>query len=96
MTDLKIRRIPFSFEGVAFVWNPNAPGFSVAMNTLSFFAVGFEKYICQVMQDAEARKMLQNSGLVPALQTGKDFGDLMAADLRKVADIRVRAKIDLS
>ncbi len=54
MTDLKIRRIPFTFEGAAFIWNPENPGFSVAMNTLSFFAVGFEKYICQVMQDAEA------------------------------------------
>lgn len=54
MTNLKIRRIPFSFEDVAFIWNPANPGFSVAMNTLSFFAVGFEKYICQAMQDAEA------------------------------------------
>ena len=53
MSDLKIRRIPFSFEGVAFIWNPENLGFSAAMNTLSFYAVGFEKYICQVMQDAE-------------------------------------------
>lgn len=53
MTDLKIRRIPFSFDGVAFIWNPENPGFSIAMNTLSFFAVGFEKYICQVMHDVE-------------------------------------------
>lgn len=49
-----------------------------------------------LMQEAEARKMLQNAGLVPALLTGRDFGDLMSSDLRKVADIRVRAKIDLS
>lgn len=54
MTNLKIRRIPFSFEDVAFIWNPANPGFSVAMNTLSFFAIGFEKYICQAMQDAES------------------------------------------
>ena len=53
MTDLKIRRIPFSFEDVPFVWNPENPGFSISMNKLSFFAVGFEKYICQAMQDAE-------------------------------------------
>ncbi|RYE70560.1 MAG: metal-dependent hydrolase [Rhizobiaceae bacterium] len=53
MTELKIRRIPFSFEGVAFLWNPQNPAFSVAMNKLSFFAIGFEKYICQAMQDAE-------------------------------------------
>ena len=55
MTDLKIRRIPFSFEDVAFIWNPTNPGFSIAMNTLSFFAIGFEKYICQTMQDVEPR-----------------------------------------
>ena len=54
MSDLKIRRIPFSFVGAPFIWNPGNPGFSVAMNTLSFFAIGFEKYICRAMQDAEA------------------------------------------
>ncbi|MFO1193237.1 MAG: tripartite tricarboxylate transporter substrate binding protein [Rhodoferax sp.] len=54
-------------------------------------AVGKEK-----MNDAEARKFLQTSGLLPSLLTGKAFGDLMASDLRKVADIRQRAKIDLA
>lgn len=49
----------------------------------------------ELLQDPEARKTLQNAGLLPALLAGKEFGDLMAADLRKVADIRVRAKIDL-
>ena len=53
MTDLKIRRIPFSFEGVPFIWNPANPGFSIAMNKLSFFAIGFEKYICDAIQAAE-------------------------------------------
>lgn len=53
MTDLKIRRIPFSFEDVPFLWNPENPGFSIAMNKLSFFAIGFEKYICDAMQAAE-------------------------------------------
>ncbi|TVV76771.1 metal-dependent hydrolase [Sphingomonas solaris] len=55
MTDLKIRRIPFSFEDVPFIWNPENPGFSIAMNKLSFFAIGFEKYICQAMADVEPR-----------------------------------------
>ena len=55
MTDLKIRRIPFSFDDVPFIWNPANPGFSIAMNKLSFFAIGFEKYICQAMQDVEPR-----------------------------------------
>jgi hypothetical protein len=55
MAELKIRRIPFSFEDVPFLWNPANPGFSIAMNKLSFFAIGFEKYICQAMQDVEPR-----------------------------------------
>jgi predicted metal-dependent hydrolase len=53
MNDLKIRRIPFNFDGVEFVWNPEEPAFAIAMNKVSFYAVGFEKYICQAMQDAE-------------------------------------------
>jgi predicted metal-dependent hydrolase len=54
MHDLKIRRIPFNFEGVDFVWNQDDPAFAITMNKVSFFAVGFEKYICQAMRDAEA------------------------------------------
>ena len=53
MTDLKIRKIPFSFDGAPFIWNPQNPGFSVAMNKLSFIAIGFEKYICRAVQAAE-------------------------------------------
>jgi predicted metal-dependent hydrolase len=53
MIDLKVRRIPFDFEGVDFIWNKNNPEFAITMNKLSFFAVGFEKYICQAMRDAE-------------------------------------------
>lgn len=53
MSDLQIRRIPWDFEGVEFIWNPQNPFFSVAMNKVSFLAVGFEKYICRAMDDAE-------------------------------------------
>ena len=53
MSDLTIRRIPWDFEGVDFIWNPENPFFSVAMNKVSFLAVGFEKYICRAMDDAE-------------------------------------------
>ena len=53
MSDLKIRRIPFDFEGVDFVWNQDDPAFAITMNKVSFFAVGFEKYICQATRDAE-------------------------------------------
>ena len=54
MIDLKVRRIPFDFEGVDFVWNKQDPAFAITMNKVSFFAIGFEKYICQAMNDAEA------------------------------------------
>lgn len=53
MSDLKLRRIPFTFEGVDFIWNRDNPVFSILMNKISFFAIGFEKYICQVVRDAE-------------------------------------------
>jgi len=53
MTDLVIRRIPFEFSGVDFIWNPENPLFAIEMNKISFFAVGFEKYICRAMNDAE-------------------------------------------
>lgn len=53
MTDLKIRKIPFAFDGAPFIWNPENPGFSIAMNKLSFLAIGFEKYICRAVQAAE-------------------------------------------
>lgn len=55
MSQLKIRRIPFRFDQpVDFIWNPANPQFSIYMNKISFLAVGFEKYICEVMRDAEA------------------------------------------
>ncbi len=43
MTALPIRNIPFEFEDVDFIWNPANPTFSIAMNTLSFFAIGLGK-----------------------------------------------------
>ena len=55
MSDLKLRKIPFAFDDAAFIWNPVDPGFSVMMNKISFLAVGFEKYICRAIQDAEPR-----------------------------------------
>jgi hypothetical protein len=54
MTALKIRRIPFDFTHVEFVWNPKNPLFAIEMNQISFFAIAFEKYICRAMNDAEA------------------------------------------
>ena len=68
MIDLKIRRIPFEFEGVDFVWNKADPAFAITMNKVSFFAIGFEKYICQAMNDAE--KLITEPRI---LQECKDF-----------------------
>ncbi len=53
MIDLKVRRIPFNFDGVDFIWNKNNPEFAITMNKVSFFAIAFEKYICQAMRDVE-------------------------------------------
>lgn len=53
MSNLTIRKIPFSFEGAAFIWNPANPHASILMNKISFFAIGFERYICRAMRDAE-------------------------------------------
>ena len=68
MVDLKIRRIAFDFEGVDFVWNRNNPEFAITMNKLSFFAIAFEKYICQAMRDVEP--LIKDPRV---LQEAKDF-----------------------
>jgi predicted metal-dependent hydrolase len=52
MSNLKIRKIQFQFDGVEFIWNPDNPGFSIAMNKLSFFAIGLERYFCRATQAA--------------------------------------------
>ena len=43
MIDLKVRRIPFNFDGVDFIWNKNNPEFAITMNKLSFFAIALRK-----------------------------------------------------
>jgi hypothetical protein len=53
MSHLQVRRIPFTFEGVDFIWNPSNPGFSILMNVISFMVIGLEKYMCLAMRDAE-------------------------------------------
>lgn len=53
MSDLVVRKIPFAFDGVEFFWHPGNPEFSFLMNLLSFQAIGFERYICKAMREAE-------------------------------------------
>jgi len=54
MSNLKIRRIPFQFEGVDFIWNTDNPHFSITMNKVSFFAIALEKYFCQAIREADS------------------------------------------
>jgi len=53
MSNLKIRRIPFQFKGVDFIWNPDNPSFSITMNKVSFFAIALEKYFCEAIRAAD-------------------------------------------
>jgi predicted metal-dependent hydrolase len=53
MSDLVLRKIPFDFDDVEFVWNPTNLPFSMMMNSVTFQAIGFEQYMCRAMRDAE-------------------------------------------
>lgn len=48
-----------------------------------------------IVADPEVRKLFLNTGLTPSLLSGAAFTDLVRADLKKVAEIRVKAKISL-
>jgi predicted metal-dependent hydrolase len=52
MAELTVRRIPFSFDGVEFIWNPCQPEFSLLANVLSFQTIGFERFICRSIREA--------------------------------------------
>jgi predicted metal-dependent hydrolase len=54
MSDLVVRHIPFTFDGVEFIWNRANPDFSVFINALSFWAIGLERYLVKAMKDADA------------------------------------------
>lgn len=55
ITELTVRQIDFDLDETDFIWNPANPAFSVLMNQITFFVVGFEKFMCRVMRDAEGR-----------------------------------------
>jgi predicted metal-dependent hydrolase len=61
MTNLVIRKLPFEFDGVDFIWNPANPAFAVMMNAVTFQAIAFEKYICKAMNAAE--KLARNPAI---------------------------------
>ena len=53
MSQLTLRKIPFEFDGVDFLWNPDNPAFSALANQISFIAPGFERYIVRATKAAE-------------------------------------------
>ena len=55
MSQLKVRRIPFEFAGVEFLWNPHEPAFSVFINAISFWVIGLERYFVKAFRDAIPR-----------------------------------------
>ncbi|HET9731220.1 MAG TPA: metal-dependent hydrolase [Acidimicrobiales bacterium] len=54
MGDLQVRQLPFTFDGVEFLWNPANPAFSVFVNCISFWVIGLERYLVRIMKDADA------------------------------------------
>lgn len=62
MTTLKIRKIPFDFDGpVPFVWNPANPEFSIMCNAVGILAIAFEKFV--VINCKEARDRITDDAI---------------------------------
>ena len=56
LTHLKVRNLPFHFgDDTPFQWNPANPFFGFALNSLSFFAPPFERYIVAGLRQAMPR-----------------------------------------
>ena len=53
MSELQVRQPAFTFDGVEFLWNPTNPAFAVFANFISFWVIGFERYLVRTMRDAE-------------------------------------------
>ena len=54
MSNLTIKQLDWQFDDVDFYFNPENRVFSAFMNSISFMAVGLERYFCKAMKDAEA------------------------------------------
>ena len=55
MSDLVVRKIPFDFEGVDFLWRPESPEISLLFNAISIHIICFERYLCRAMGEASRR-----------------------------------------
>ncbi|MCZ4551040.1 metal-dependent hydrolase [Gordonia rubripertincta] len=53
MSDLHVRRIPFEFEDVEFMWNKANPEFAVFINAVSFWVMGLEHFLVKTMRDID-------------------------------------------
>jgi len=53
MSNLIVRKIPFEFEGVDFLWNPKHTQFSVLINLISFWVIGLDSYFVKTLLEAE-------------------------------------------
>jgi predicted metal-dependent hydrolase len=54
VSDLIVRNLSFDFDGVDFFWNPPNPEFALLANIISIQTIGFERFICRSMQEAQA------------------------------------------
>jgi predicted metal-dependent hydrolase len=53
MPPIKVRKPAFDFsDDVPFQWQPDNPRFATSANAVSFFAVGFERFVVKAMRDA--------------------------------------------
>lgn len=66
MSELVVRKLPFEFAGTEFFWNPGNPEFSLMMNQISFMSIGFERYICKAMRQAE--KLVSDPAMIAEIR----------------------------
>lgn len=54
MSNLTVRKIPWDFTDVPFIWNPDNPEFSTTIIRFSFAAVAFEKMLCKAFRQVHS------------------------------------------
>ncbi|MBM3595336.1 MAG: metal-dependent hydrolase [Alphaproteobacteria bacterium] len=89
MTNLVIRKLPFEFEGVEFIWNPANPAFAVMMNAITFQTIAFEKYICKTMNAAE--KLARDPAITEEIRAFNAQEMIHSQAHRKYAKVLVEA-----
>lgn len=54
ISDLTVRKLPFDFTEIPFLWSPSKPTWSLQMNAFSFIVLGFERYIIKAFTEVES------------------------------------------